>query len=154
MMMDFYERIREELESWGTDELVSIWNDYCNECNYMDDYIECNDPNEFMYGKTPSEVLEEIGNDYNIRDNYVVYTIHGWESFNYDSDKHCPINVDDLVNWIVDDEDGHGYHVLQDIVDEYLESLEEDEDDEPEEPYDIDSDMGYDPYMGMITDEV
>ena len=29
-----------------------------------------------------------------------------------------------------------------------------DDEDEVEEPDDIDSDMGYDPYMGMVTDEV
>ena len=52
--MNLYERIKEELESWDVDDLVTIWNDYCNECNYMDDYIEYNNPDEFMSGRTPS----------------------------------------------------------------------------------------------------
>ena len=147
--MELYERIKDELESWGTDELVTIWNDYCNECNYMDDYIEYNNPDEFLCGRTPSEVLEQIGDDYDIRDEYAVYTIYGWESFDYDTDEYCPIDIDTLANWIVDDEDGHGYDALQDIVDEYLEEEEEDE-----EPDDIDSDLGYDPYMGQATDDV
>lgn len=147
--MELYERIKEELESWGTDELVEIWNDYCNECNYMDDYIEYNNPDEFMSGRTPSEVLEQIGDDYDIHDDYAVYTIYGWESFNYETDEHCPIDIDTLADWIVDDEDGHGYDSLQDIVDEYLE-----EEEEAEEPDDIDSDLGYDPYMGQVTDDV
>jgi len=128
--MELYERIKEELESWITDDLVTIWNDYCNECNYMDDYIEYNDPDELMYGRTPSEILEGIGEDYDIRDNYAVYTIYGWESFNYESDEHCPIDIDALANWIADDEDGHGYDSLQDIVDEYLEEEEEEEEEE------------------------
>lgn len=150
--MELYERIKEELESWRIDELVSIWNDYCEECNYMDDYIECNNPDEFMYGRTPSEVLEEIGSDYDIRDEYAVYTIYGWESFNYETDEHCPIDIDTLTDWIVDDEDGHGYYSLQNIVYEYLNK--EDEEEEGEEPDDIDSDLGYDPYMGQVTDDV
>lgn len=125
--MELYDRIREELESWGTDELVEIWNDYCNECNYMDDYIEQNNPDEFMSGRTPSEVLEQIGDDYDIHDDYAVYTIYGWESFNYETDEHCPIDIDTLADWIVDDEDGHGYDTLQDIVDGYLEEEEEEE---------------------------
>lgn len=146
--MELYDRIREELESWGTDDLVEIWNDYCNECNYMDDYIEWNNPDEFMSGRTPSEILEQIGDNYDIRDDYAVYTIYGWESFNYESDEHCPIDINKLVDWIVDDEDGHGYDTLQDIVDEYL------EEEENEEPDDIDSDLGYDPYMGETTYDV
>ena len=125
--MELYDRIREELESWGTDELVEIWNDYCNERNYMDDYIEYNNPDEFMSGRTPSEVLEQIGDNYDIRDDYAVYTIYGWESFNCTTDEHCPIDIDTLADWIVDDEDGHGYDSLQDIVDEYLEEEEEEE---------------------------
>lgn len=131
--MELYERIKEELESWRTYDLVLIWNDYCEECNYMDDYIEYNNPDEFMSGRTPSEVLNEIGSDYNINDEYAVYTIYGWESFNYETDEHCPIDIDTLANWIVDDEDGHGYDSLQDIVDEYLEEEEEEDEDEEEE---------------------
>ena len=147
--MNLYERIKEELESWNVDDLVTIWNDYCNECNYMDDYIEWNNPDEFLMGRTPSEILEQIGSDYDIRDDYAVYTIYGWESFNSTYDEHCPIDIDALADWIADDEDGHGYDSLQDIVDEYLE-----EEDEDEEPDDIDSDLGYDPYMGQVTDDV
>ena len=147
-LMELYERIKEELESWGTDDLVEIWNDYCNECNYMDDYIEYNNPDEFMCGRTPSEVLEQIGSDYDIHDDYAVYTIYGWESFNSTYDEHCPIDVDTLADWISEEEDGHGYDKLQDIIDEYL------EEEEAEEPDDIDSDLGYDPYMGQVTDDV
>ena len=147
--MELYEHIKEELESWDIDDLVQIWNDYCEDCNYMDDYVNYNDADELMCGETPSDIINGLGSHYSLNDRFAVYTIYGWESFNYETDEHCPIDIDTLADWIVDDEDGHGYDSLQDIVDEYLE--EEEEDDEPD---DIDSDLGYDPYMGETTYDV
>jgi hypothetical protein len=57
-----------------------------------------------------------------------------------------PYDVETLADYIIENKECFG--------DSDLEELFEEEVDEADEPEDIDSDMGYDPYMGMITDEV
>ena len=79
-------------------------------------------------------------------DEYAVATIYGWKSFNYVDDENSPYDDDEMAQYIIENGECFGDSDLEELFEEEVE-----EDDEPE---DIDSDMGYDPYMGMITDEV
>jgi hypothetical protein len=141
------ERVEEIVSSWEDSTAVENWNEYCDRNNYYDDRIEYNDIDELLCGYTkPSEVLNKIGSDYDMQDDYAVFTIYGLESFNYLDEGSSPYDVETLADYIIENKECFG--------DSDLEELFEEEVDEADEPADIDSDMGYDPYMGMITDEV
>lgn len=141
------ERVEEIVSLWSDSTAVVNWNEYCENESYYDDRIEYNDIDELLCGLTkPSEILDKIGSDYDMNDTYAVFTIYGLESFNYVEDSSSPYDFGTMVDYIIENQECFG--------DSDLEELFEEEVDEAEEPEDIDSDMGYDPYMGMITDEV
>ena len=140
------ERVEEIVSSWRDSTAVENWNEYCENEFYYDDRIEYNDIDELLCGYTkPSEVLDKISSDYDMQDDYAVFTIYGLESFNYLEDSSSPYDISTMVDYIIENQECFGDSDLEELFEE----VEEDD-----EPNDIDSDMGYDPYMGMITDEV
>ena len=137
---------------------------------------------EILGEKKPSEVVEMLTSDFDKDNDYFYFSIYGLESTDDPvSIYRDEIDYSDMVDWLEnyglrninvnDDEfselvemlcnetydeedmtDEEFKEALQDIgidTDELVEFAKEDD-----EPADIDSDMGYDPYMGMITDEV
>lgn len=141
------ERVEEIVSSWEDSTAVENWNEYCDRNNYYDDRIEYNDIDELLCGCTkPSEVLNKISSDYGVSDTYAKNGIYGWESFSYLDDSSSPYDADTLADYIIENKECFGDDDLKEL---FFEEVVEDD-----EPADIDSDMGYDPYMGMITDEV
>ena len=63
---------------------------------------------------------------YSLNDDWACYTIYGWASFNWLSDKNSPFDIDELVEWYC--EDGYEDTSLLDY-----EELIEDEDEEEDE---------------------
>lgn len=110
-------------------DIINAWNELCDNENYMDDYIYSNDPDELLYGQTPSEVLNNIGSDYNINDEYAVFTIYGLESFDYVTDSNCPVDYDMLVDYVIDNSEAFDNSEIEDLLEEY-DSEDEEEDEE------------------------
>ena len=125
---EFKNGIREAVESMDDSDLVNAWNEVCDSENYMDDYIYSNDPDELLYGKMPSDILSEVTEDYSVNDNYAVWTIYGLESFNYTGDSSCPIDMDMIVDYIIDNEEDFGDSDIEELLDQWNEEEEEDED--------------------------
>lgn len=125
---EFRNGIREAVESMDDSDLVNAWNEVCDSENYMDDYIYSNDPDELLYGRTPSEILSDVTEDYNVNDEYAVWTVYGLESFNYTSDSSCPIDIDMIVDYIIDNEEDFGDSDIEELLDQWNEEEEEDED--------------------------
>lgn len=125
---EFRNGIREAVESMNDSDLVNAWNEVCENENYMDDYIWFNDPDELLSGRTPSEVLSDIGDSYDTNDEYAVWTIYGLNSFNYTSDSNCPIDIDMIVDYIIDNEEDFGDSDIEELLDQWSEEEEEDED--------------------------
>ena len=141
------ERVEEIVSSWRDSTAVENWNEYCENESYYDDRIEYNDIDELLCNCTkPSEVLDKISSDYDMQDDYAVFTIYGLESFNYLEDSSSPYDISTMVDYIIENQECFGDYDLEELFEEEV--------DEDYEPEDIDSDMGYDPYMGMITDDV
>lgn len=141
------------------------------------------DLDEMLGEKKPSEVVNMLTSDFDSNDDYFYFSIYGLESTcDPVSIYRDEIDYSDMVDWLErwgikgsvnDDEfselvemlyqesydeedmtDEEFKEALQDIgidTDELVEFADVEEDYEPE---DIDSDMGYDPYMGMYTDDV
>ena len=113
------EKIKEAITDLTNDEMVALWNDYCEANNYYDDYIEYNDIDELLYGLKPSEVLNRIDKDkYDQDDKYC--SIGGWGeyvSFDYVDDNGSPFDLESLAQWIYENEDACGYLDEDDISD-------------------------------------
>ena len=122
-------KVREAIEDLSDWEQVALWNERCEDYNYMDDYIYNNDPDELMCGQKPSDILSTVDMDsYSLDDDWACYTIYGWASFGWLSDKNSPFDIDELVEWYCD-YDGYEHTDLLD----YEELMEDEEDEEEEE---------------------
>lgn len=114
----------EELTQW---EQVELWNERCEDYNYMDDYIYSNEPDDLMCGQKPSDILSAVDmENYSLNADWACASIYGWVSFDWLDDKNSPFDIDELIEWYC--EDGYEDTSLLDY-----EELIEDEDEEDEE---------------------
>ena len=130
--MDKLKQIIDILESMSDSELIGLWNEYCNECNYTDDCIySTNDFDEltdFEYlirdrHYTASDIVTRIKIDFSkfdVNDNY--YYINGYghyisfNSLEYAAEG-CPFMTDVLAKAILDgDVDVSGYDDLAELM--------------------------------------
>lgn len=119
------EKVKEQIEGLTEAEQVAIWNEYCEKIVYAEDIIEVNDLDELLAGKTLSEVASIACTDaYNPYDDYVCFDGYGkLKSFSNINEYNSPFEMDDLIDWIVDNEDTLGYFSDYDV------EVEEDEED-------------------------
>ena len=118
------EKVKEAIYDLSDWEQVSLWNERCEYENYMDDYIYDNDPDELMCGQKPSEILSSVDmENYDLNGDWAYYSVYGWQSFGWLSDKNSPFDIDELIEWYCDE----GYEQT-DLLN--YEELLEDEDEE------------------------
>lgn len=117
-------KVREQIEDLTVEEKIAMWNEYCEQICYAEDIIEENDLDELLAGKSPSEVASIACTDaYNPYDDYVCFDGYGkLKSFSYINEYNSPFEMNDLVDWVVDNEDTLGY------FDDYDVEVEEDGD--------------------------
>jgi hypothetical protein len=115
------EKIKAEIENLDDDDMRALWNDYCDNNSYYDDWIEYNEPDDLFYGYSPSEILNKIDfGNYNQSDRYCVLDGYGqFISFDYIDDDDSPFDLDSLAQWIRDNEDALGYLDEYDITDHF-----------------------------------
>lgn len=112
--MDTKEKIRAIIDDYVSNDIITLWNDYCESNNYDDDRIyDMYMLDDIACGLEPSEVLKYYG-DININDNYFVLGIYGAESFDYADDENSPVYIDDLINWIIRTEHDDFSEVFED----------------------------------------
>ena len=115
-----YEKLIEILAEMN-DDIVPVWNEYCDNIGYYDDRIEYMDSlDDLMCEKTATEILNDIDRDFDIRDDYFRFTIYGMESF---SDPYDVVDVDDLADYIIKNEET----LYSDELVEFFEEVEEQE---------------------------
>lgn len=107
------EEIRKQIENLVTDtinnmsdsELIDLWNEYCGDNGYYDDRIEYFDEgvfNDLMSGKTPYEIYQIIDDsDISCFDDYCRYDGYELNTF---SDIYDSIDIENLVEWIIEEE--------------------------------------------------
>lgn len=120
------------IDSLRNYEIVETWNEYCENSNYYDDYIEYNNIDKLCVGCYPSEVLARIDiENYNENDEYAVNSIYGYRSFNYLDDNNSPVDVEEIALNIVNDMDDSAYSYID--LEEIMEELGITEEEEEEE---------------------
>ena len=117
------ELLREYFESLSNDELMNLWNDYCQD-NCYDDEVFYNDE-EFlnMFSDDILGLLQKVEyGSYSSNDNYITLNGNGnFETSNYITDLIC---INDLVSYYIDDDD---FLLDNGIIDEEEEEEEEEE---------------------------
>lgn len=117
-MMNKYDALMAIIEAMQDYEVIDLHNQMCEGNNCMDDYIYNNDIDELLCNQKPSEVANALHKDYNINDDYAVFTIYGLNSFSYLGDENSPIDYDEIVDYIIDNEDDCGYSEIAEILEE------------------------------------
>lgn len=130
--MKLEEYIERAIEKMDNEEVIDLWERYCDENNCVDDGIYNNDSmtiNDFFVGSPYDAILSVVLGDWRSADNYFRFNRYGnIESFNYWNDDNSPIDLDALVDWLADDgiDAAEAYDLLPE---EYYKS----DDDEEEE---------------------
>lgn len=127
------EEIREIIDNMNADEQVAIHNRYCDEVGYSDDEIFSMDEiNEWLAGKDPDEILRmAFYGDFRPCDEYFCFNGYAnLESTDYPDEW---IDIDDIVDYIIDNDEDFDNDEIRDILDEDEEEEEEDEEEEDEE---------------------
>lgn len=121
--MKKYEAIKEFIEELNSDDIVYLWNEYCDKVNYYDDRIYyMYEFDDLFYGKTPLDILDSVSSDFSSNDDYFQFNGYGYaKSFDYPEDR---IEVDEVVDFIIENDDSLENDDIRDILDE------EDEEDE------------------------
>lgn len=119
-------KIKQALTNMYDDELIEMWNTYCEESCLPDDVIIENEPSTlnklYEWGNAEGAVagfLADMG-EWQLGDEYISFDGYGkFNSFNAVwTDKYSPFSVDELVEWLAED----GNYLLE----EYDIEIEED----------------------------
>jgi len=121
------DRIQEIINNMDDAELISAWNERCDAYNYDDDRIYyMHEIDEYFNGVSVSEFLSNLSDDFRIGDDYWKNGIWGIESFD---DIYDVIDDDELIEYIINEDDDLGNDDIRDILDEEEEEEEEEEED-------------------------
>lgn len=98
------EKLIEALKERTTEIIINIYNDYA-EANRYERIYEMYELDGLEGGKPLSEVLDRLGEDFNIRHNYFTYTDDlELLSFDHYDDTNSPVCLDELAEWIIEED--------------------------------------------------
>lgn len=115
------EKILEYLNNADAHDLISIHNEYCGSVNAYDDYIySMEDIDELCAGQDAYWIAcRAIFGDFNAMDDYITFNGYGnFVTLNEYSIKHH-VFIDDIVDYIVENNDSLYNDDIQDILDEH-----------------------------------
>lgn len=115
------ENIREIVEDFNEDKLVELWNEFCDE-NYYEEkicYLSDDEINDFFSNKTPAELIR-MGSDIDLDNKYFYFHL---DELNTTNDIFDVVDIDELVDYIIDNDDDCNDIDIRDLLDE-LEEVE------------------------------
>ena len=130
-MESLKERLTDYIDGLRDADLVMLHNAYSEAVGYNDDRIFDNDEDTINgFFSTPWDALEHIADGYSNYHNYAKYDGQGY----LESSSHPEewVEKDDIVDYIIENDDDLGDRDIRDILDE-CEEEEENEDDDEEE---------------------
>ena len=116
------QQLKEQLENYMNDhvddcDMMYYWNTMCeNVSDYERIIYDMSELDDMMYGKTPTEILECVSEDFATYDNYFCDGIYGLESF---SDIYDIVDTDELIVYIIDNCECFDDLDIQKLLDEY-----------------------------------
>lgn len=116
--MDKYEKIMDLLKEEGPETLMWLHNTYCDR-NHYDDYIYAmNDVEEMLEGCSLRRVLRKVAHkDFNMRDRFFQIEDIAGKFVSFD-DIGDQMYFDDIVQYIIDNDDDLGDVCIREILEE------------------------------------
>lgn len=119
-------QVIEQLNHLSTDELVNVYIEYASDNSYETIYnLDESTINE-LYNSPWQALYDSNHKDFNDRDFFFTYNGNGhMVSFSNEDDKNCPIDIEELAQWIVDNELYSEYNIEVTTLDDMLASIED-----------------------------
>lgn len=115
------ENIREIVEDFKESKLVELWNEFCDK-NYYEEriyYLSDDEINDLFSNKTPAELIR-MGSDIDLDNKYFYFHL---DELNTTNDIFDVVDIDELVDYIIDNDDDCNDIDIRDLLDE-LEEVE------------------------------
>lgn len=101
-------------------DMMYYWNTMCeNVSDYERVIYDMSEFDDVMYGKTPTEILDSVHDDFSTYNNYFCGDIYGLTSF---SDIYVIVDIGELIEYIIDNCECFDNLDIQKLLDEYDES--------------------------------
>ena len=113
--------IREVVEDFKEDKLVELWNEFCNK-NYYEEviyYLSDYEINDLFSNKTPAELIR-MGSNLDLDNKYFYFHLN---ELNTTDNIFDVVDIDELVDYIVDNDNDCNDTDIRDLLDE-LEEVE------------------------------
>lgn len=119
-------QVIEQLNNLSTDELVSVYIEYASNNSYETIYnLDESTINE-LYTSPWQALYDSNHKDFNDRDYFFTYNGNGhMVSFSNEDDDNCPIDIEELAQWIVDNKLFNEYHIEVTTLEDMLASIED-----------------------------
>lgn len=119
-------QVIEQLNDYDTEALINIYNQYADAMSY--ERIYDNDEttlNEVF--STPYDAIKQTNNFlYKDHENYFTFNGYGHAiSFDYSTDDNCPIDIEELAQWISNNELYNDFDIEVTTLDDMLASIED-----------------------------
>lgn len=117
------ENIREVVECFEEDKLVEVWNEFCDK-NYYEEriyYLSDDEINDFFSNQTPAELIR-MGSDVDLDNKYFYFDFNG---LNTTDNIFDVVDVDELVDYIIDNDNDCNDTDIRDLLDELAEVRED-----------------------------
>ena len=116
------ENIRVVVEDFKENKLVELWNEFCDK-NYYEEriyYLSDDEINDWFSNKTPAELIR-MGKDVDLNSKYFYFHLG---ELNTTDNIFDVVDIDELVDYIIDNDNDCNDVDIRDLLDE-LEEVEE-----------------------------
>lgn len=119
-------QVIEQLEGLLFYDLVMTYNEYASNNGYETIYnLDESTINE-LYNSPWQALYDSNHKDFSVRDYFFTYNGNGrMVSFSNEDDSNCPIDVEDLAQWLVSEDKLSGYYITITTLDDMLASIED-----------------------------
>jgi hypothetical protein len=114
------ESIRVVVEDFKENKLVELWNEFCDK-NYYEEriyYLSDDEINDLFSNKTPAELIR-IGSGVDLDNKYFYFHLN---ELNTTDDIFDVADIDELVDYIIDNDDDCNDTDIRDLLDELEET--------------------------------
>lgn len=119
-------QVIEQLKQLSTDELVNVYMDYAEQNSYERIYNLDESTIDELYSSPWQALYDSNHKDFNDRDYFFTYNGNGhMVSFSNEDDDNCPIDIEELSQWIVDNDLYNEYDLEVTTLDDMLASIED-----------------------------
>lgn len=110
------EEINNVVESFTEEQSIEAWNNYCDENHYEERiyYLSDDEINDFFSNDTPAELIR-IGKDVDLDNKYFYFHLG---KLNTTDNVFDAVEIDELVDYIIDNDDDCGDSELRELLDE------------------------------------